>query len=125
MFNAVTEGLESVQGCVSQGFNGLQREGIVSDKTWPWMNENPNFKYRSLSRFTNFLENAENATSSIQQIAQAPIEFVEEAKELTEAVTEAKKAFSENTEAKLKEEEKKAAESASPDVDDNDLLPGG
>jgi hypothetical protein len=124
MNSAVTEGLEAVGGCVSQGFNGIQREGLVSDKTWPWMNENPNFKHRGLTRFTNYLENAEDATSSIQQIAQAPIEFVEEAKELVEAATEFKKANNESIEKVAEAEKKKDAESEAAEVADDDLLPG-
>jgi hypothetical protein len=124
MQNAVTDGLESVQTCVSQGFNGIQREGLVSDKTWPWMDETPNFKPNQITRFTNRIENAEDATSSIQQIAQAPIEFVSEAKELTEATTELKKAFDIDVEKTAAAEAKKDAESASAEVEDDDLLPG-
>lgn len=124
MTNAMTDGLNVIGGWVAQGFNGLQREGIVSDRTWPWMDENPNFKFRTINRFTQGLENVEDATSSIQQLAQAPIEFVSEANELVESTTELKKALDEDTAKKVAEEDKKDEESQSPEISGSDLLRG-
>ena len=123
MSNAITDGLEVCGGWIAQGFNGIQREGLVSDRTWPWMDENPHFKNKGITRFTQSLDNLEEAASSVNQLAQAPIEFVEEAKELTEATTELKKALDEDTKKKVIEEDKKDKESESPDVKTGDLLP--
>jgi hypothetical protein len=123
MSNAMTDGLQVVGGWVAQGFNGLQREGIVSDKTWPWMDESPQFKNKGLTRFTNVVENAEDATSSVQQIASSVIEFTEESKELVEATTELKKALDKDTDAIAAEEKKKDEESESKEPSESDLLP--
>jgi uncharacterized coiled-coil protein SlyX len=123
MSNAMTDGLQVVGGWIAQGFNGIQREGLVSDKTWPWMDEAPRFKNKELNRFTNLLENAEDATSSVQQIGSQVIEFTQESKELVEATTALNKALDEDTEKIAAEEKKKDEESEAKEPSDSDLLP--
>jgi hypothetical protein len=124
MQNAVTDGLEVCGGWIAQGFNGIQREGLVSDRTWPWMDESPKFKNKGLTRFTENLDNLEDAASSIQQLANSVTEFTEESKELVEATTELKKTLDEDTKKKAAEEAKKDKESESPDISDSDTKRG-
>jgi hypothetical protein len=124
MQNAVTDGLEVCGGWIAQGFNGLQREGVVSDRTWPWMDESPRFKNKGLTRFTENLDDLENAASSIQQLANSVTEFTEESKDVVEATTELKQTLDEDTKKKAAEEAKKDKESESPDVSDADTKRG-
>ncbi len=124
MQNAVTDGLEVCGGWIAQGFNGLQREGVVSDRTWPWMDESPRFKNKGLTRFTENLDNLDDAASSIQQLANSVTEFTQESKELVEATTELKKTLDEDTKKKAEEEAKKDKESESPDISDSDTKRG-
>jgi hypothetical protein len=125
MSNALGDGLEVVGGYVAKGFNGIQKDGLVSDRSWPWMDEDLNFKNPGITRFTDKIDNTEEAVSSIQQIAESVVEFTEEASELVKNTTELKKALDADTDKIAAEEAKKDAESASPDIDDDDLLPSG
>jgi hypothetical protein len=110
MFDATINGLNTIGSWVALGFNGIQREGLVSDKTWPWMSEQPRFQNKALNKFTQKLEDTEQATDSIQQIAGSAITFVSESKEATEAATELTKALKADSDKMAKEEEKKDKE---------------
>lgn len=124
MQNAVTDGLEICGSWIAKGFNGIQREGLVSDRTWPWMDETPQFKNKGITRFTDNLNNLEDAASSIQQLANSVTEFTQESTELVQATTELKKVLDEDTKKKAAEEEKKDKESESPSVSDSDTKRG-
>ena len=122
MNSAITDGLEVTAGWVATGFNGLQRDGVVSDKTWPWMNTTPKFKFKQITRFTENLDNLENAASSIQQLAESSIEFTSEANELVESTIELKKLLDEDSAKKDAEETAKQQESESPEIHFTDLF---
>jgi len=122
MNSAITDGLEVVGGWVATGFNGLQRDGVVSDKTWPWMDTTPRFKSKQITRFTENLDNLENAASSIQQLAEASIEFTSEANELVQSSIELKKLLDEDSAKKDAEETAKQQESESPKIHFTDLF---
>ena len=124
MMNAITEGLQVIGGWIALGFNGIQREGLVSDKTWPWMDEKPNFQSKRISRFTQNLENLEDATSTIQQLAQSSIEFTSEAKELTEETQNLVKLLDEKQQATTKKEVEEALKNQAALISDDDLEPG-
>jgi hypothetical protein len=124
MLNAITEGLQVIGGWIAMGFNGIQREGLVSDKTWPWMDETPNFQSKSISRFTQNLENLEDAASTIQQLAGSSIEFTSEAKELTEETQKLVKLLDEKQQATTKKEVEEGLKSQAALISDDDLEPG-
>lgn len=124
MFNAVTEALQTIGGWIALGFNGIQREGLVSDKTWPWMDETPNFRSNQITRFTDKLENLEDAASSIQQLANSSIEFTSEAKELVEESQKLVKLLDEKQKGTTEKEVQEALKSQAALLSDDDLSPG-
>lgn len=110
MIHAAIQGIEIVGRWVALGFNGMQREGMVSDSTWPWMNENPNFKNPFLN-YMEKLENLEEAAESINMLAQTAIEFQDSQKELVEARTELSKQLADAE--KARSDKEKADDEAS------------
>lgn len=124
MFNAVTEALQTIGGWIALGFNGIQREGLVSDRTWPWMDETPNFRSNQISRFTDNLDNLENAASSIQQLANSSVEFTSEARELVEESQKLVKLLDDKAQATTEKEVQEALKSQAALISDDDLSPG-
>ncbi len=123
MLNAITEGLETIANWVALGFNGFQREGLVSDRTWPWMSENNNFQVKQITRFTETIDNLEEAASSIEQLASQSIEFTSEAKELVEETANLKKLLSEEAEKTTKKEVEEGLKNIAPEVSADDTNP--
>jgi hypothetical protein len=124
MMNALVEGLQTVGSWVAKIGNGLESEGIVSERTWPWMDESPNFgRFSNLGRYTDQLENLEDAASSIQQLAEASVEFTQSATELTKESQELVKLLNQKGAVKEAEETQKSAASQSPEIANTDLLP--
>jgi hypothetical protein len=124
MMNAAVEGISTVGGWIAKMGNGLQNEGLVSDDTWPWMDESPDFnRYGAIGRYVNQLENLDDAASSVQQLANSATEFQQNAIELTKETQNLKKLLDENEVQKKTEEDTKSAASQSPEIDPKDLLP--
>lgn len=123
MFSAAFEGINTIANWVALGFNGIQQEGLVSDKTWPWMRENNNFRPNAISRFTDRLENAEDAVSTIQSLAGQSIEFTSEAKELTEELNKLKAETAKGQQDKTEAEVKENLKNLAPYIEDTDTLP--
>ncbi len=124
MSNAIIQGLNVVGGWVAKGFNGIQSEGLVSDRTWPWMDQTPNFgAYNHITRYTSQLENYQDAADSVDQLAQAPVQFVENATQLTKESQDLVKLVNDKGLEKEYAEIEEEARSKSPEIDDDDLLP--
>lgn len=124
MLDAATQGISTVGGWVAKIGNGMQNEGIVSDDTWPWMDEKPNFgRFGAIGRYVNQLENLEDALDTVNQLAQAPIEYQQGAIELTKERQELAKILSEKETEKKTAEDAKSTASQSPEIDAKSLLP--
>ncbi|AFY48899.1 collagen triple helix repeat protein [Nostoc sp. PCC 7524] len=86
--------------------NALKRGGVVLENAYGWMNPQPKF-----NRVSRFLENVQNAASTVQMVTQVPLDMVNATTELTNASTEFVKAIKEDD-----KPENKSNDAPDPDV---------
>jgi hypothetical protein len=119
---ALAEGVEVMSSWIAKIGNGLEDEGVVSDRKWPWMRENLDIKsFTALDKINNGLDSAEAITDSIYMTVSAGTE-------ISEAVTQMRTS-SENFKNTLDQDENKAdqelqnkeVQSEAPAVTDDDL----
>ncbi|WP_427159406.1 hypothetical protein ACQFX9_25810 [Aliinostoc sp. HNIBRCY26] len=63
--------------------NALKRGGVVLENAYGWMNPQPKF-----NRVSQFLENVQNAASTVQMVTQIPLDIANATTELANASTE-------------------------------------
>src|SRR6476469_1160378 len=90
----IQESQNVIGSWIAQIGNGLKRDGGASEKAWRWCNERPDFKnpfFNAMER----LENLEDVTSQIDQVAgnilsvqQTATEIVKQKDELDKAISE-------------------------------------
>lgn len=76
--DSIISGVEVAASYSAKIGNSLMRFGLLPEKVFPWMTENPNFDNKWISK----LENAENAVSSISSVTSEVLSISEESKEI-------------------------------------------
>lgn len=123
MVYAAIEGIEVVGSWVAKIGNTSQEQGVFEDLSFPWMDENPNFK-NPYARLLEKVEDLEEAAESVYQLVSAGIEFQEGYAETVESTQELIAALQEAEILKADEEAvETAASTNSPTFTDADLLP--
>jgi hypothetical protein len=80
---AIAEGIETLQMWVARIGNGLEDDGVVTDRKYPWMREQTNVKrYAGLDKFNNALETAEGVTDNLYLTVSAGVEIGDAVTEL-------------------------------------------
>lgn len=122
---SIMSALEAIGSMSGRMANALKRFGVVGDSSYPWFNPSPNYD----NRFFQALENAENFTSNIDQVASEVLSAQESIAQLGQQKTDFENSLTNGTEQPLpdniqqflKRQEEKAA-SGSPDIEDSDLI---
>lgn len=121
MTHSAISGIEIVGSWVAKGFNGIRKEGVVSDFSWPWFNPNPNFKNPLLATMEK-LDNLDDAASSINSLAVEVLDIQETAKEIKEQKAELDKALADATNQLTAEDTKKINDSIAGSITAVDLI---
>ncbi|NJM90667.1 MAG: hypothetical protein HC847_29655 [Hydrococcus sp. RU_2_2] len=121
LFYSAINGLEVIGRWVALIGNGMQREGLFSDGLFPWANENPNFK-NPFFNYVEKLDNLEDATSSVNEIASEVVEGRELIAELRKEKETATKELEKGAKELLDFETEENRKSQSAKTQDADLL---
>jgi hypothetical protein len=104
--HAILGALEIVGSRLAKIGNALQRFRVVSDKAYGWMNPQTNFQ----NRFTIGLQNIQEATSAIDQVASSVVSVQESVKQINQQQADLSKALAEDPTAKKSTPEPEAAQ---------------
>lgn len=125
---AVLEAIETVGNWTAKIGNNMMIQGLLEERSFPWMNENINFK-NPFSGFLQKLDTADEVVSQVNNLVSSGIEAQENFNEIFEQSNEFKTASEElqqsladfDTE-KEQNEQTEIANSQSPEIDRLDLI---
>lgn len=126
--NAVLEAQEIVGNWTAKIGNNLQVQGIFEDDSYPWMNENINFR-NPFNKFLQKIDTTEEIVGQVNGLVSSGIEAQENFNELFEQNSELKTAsqelqetLSNYSETKETEVAEQTLESASPEIENVDVV---
>ena len=126
--NAVLEGLETVGSWTAKIGNNMMIQGLLEERSFPWMNENVNLR-NPFSGFIQKIDRTEEIVSQVNNLVSSGIEAQDNFNQIFEQSTELKTA-SQQLQDNLSQfdtdkegiETQEKANSASPDIDRLDLI---
>lgn len=92
MVNAALDGINTIASWIAKMGNRAQEQGIVDYGSWPWMNENTNFR-NPTARFLEKVDNLEEAADSVYMLVSSGIELQEGYTEAVQATKDLTKAL--------------------------------
>lgn len=121
MKEAVLEAQEVVGGWVAKIGNSFQDQGMFEDRTYPWMNPNPNFR----SPFKGYLakiDNLEDAAGQLNALVGTGLEFQESINETIQSSTELTQSLNDFDNDREEEQQAAILTNESPNIDNIDLI---
>lgn len=120
---AIAEGIETIGTWIARIGNGLEDEGVVSDRKWPWMNERQvNIgKFAGLEKFNNGLETAEEITENIYMTVAAGEEIKESVTLARESTNTFNEVLAEEDATETEAQTQRETDSDSPEPTPEDL----
>ncbi len=126
--NAVLEGLETVGSWTAKIGNNMIIQGLLEDRSFPWMNENVNFR-NPFSRFIQKIENTEEVVSQVNNLVSSGIEaqenfnqIIDNSNELVTSSEELQNNLAQFDLDKEAIEDAASQESVSPEINNRDLI---
>ncbi|ANV90674.1 hypothetical protein [Picosynechococcus sp. PCC 8807] len=119
---AIAEGVENLNTWVARIGNGLEDDGVVTDRKWPWMRENVGItRITGLDKLTNTLESAEEITENIYATVASGQEIAESVTQLRQAKASFDQTLQTDETTQTTEQQTKETESESPTPSVDDL----
>ena len=126
--NAVLEGLETVGNWTAKIGNNMMVQGLLEERSFPWMNENVNFR-NPFNKFLQKIDTTEEIVGQVNNLVSSGIEAQENFNQIFEQSSEVKTASQElqdnlsafDTEKETLEQQE-ILTSQSPDIDRLDLI---
>ncbi len=126
--NAMLEGLETVGNWTAKIGNNMMIQGLLEERSFPWMNENINFR-NPFSKFLQKIDTTEEIVGQVNSLVSSGIEAQENFNQLfegTEQVQTASQELQENLSnfdtGKEATEAQENLSSASPEISNQDLI---